>query len=309
MPFVIQDLQFFIPLNVLEREIQGGKSASTIFANDTTGFSTLKGSKGETEKNLFSLFPLPPCSPALVFIFCILLNFVFAQTTDNAIALASSHPSFAGGLNDRPGWTATAYNTKNYYGIWRVQFYDADGNSLGWADVNLEKQKVYTWETHFDLSDGQYAEAEEALLNFARHDQTVIDMIGNIDESNGIWIGFDAWRELWIVSVDRWPNSVELNIRSRSTNSHSLENLYLEKVLVQDIMSYEDWQSASSSQAVEIAFQTPEIAAAVRGKDWSTYAERLEGNIWKIHFMSGDQQIAEADVNVDDNSILGFSVQ
>ncbi len=244
-----------------------------------------------------------------LFTFSFSLSPVVAQTTDDAINLAASHSSFAKGLADRPGWTAVAYDTQNYYGIWRVQFYDAENNALGWSDINLEQQKVYAWETNFDIIEGQYAEAEEALLNFARQDPQVIEMIGNIDESNGVYIGFDAWREVWIMSIDRWPNSVELNIRSRNGTSRSLENLYLDKVLAQEIMSYEDWQNASSSQAIDIAFSAPEIAAAVRGKDWTTYAERLESNTWKIHFMSGEEQIAEADVNVDEGSLLGFNVQ
>ncbi len=265
--------------------------------------------QGGKEARFFSSSPLLLFSLSFFITVCSLLSFVTAQTTDDAINLAASHSSFAGGLADRPGWTAVAYDTKNYYGIWRVQFYDADSNSLGWADVNLEQQKVYAWETNFDIIEGQYAEAEEALLNFARQDPKVIEMIGNIDESNGVYVGFDAWREVWILAVDRHPNSIELNIRSRNATPRSLENLYLDKVLAQDIMSYEDWQNASSSQAVDIAFRTPEIAAAVRGKEWTTYAERLESNTWKIHFMSGEEQIAEADVNLDDGSLLGFNIQ
>jgi hypothetical protein len=57
--------------------------------------------------------------------FYFLLSTAFAQTTDDAINLAATHSSFAKGLEDRPGWSAVAYDTKNYYGIWRVQFYDA----------------------------------------------------------------------------------------------------------------------------------------------------------------------------------------
>jgi hypothetical protein len=257
------------------------------------------------EKSSFLLSPSSFLLALSLFTFHFSL-FTLAQTTEDAISLAATHSSFAKGLEDRPGWTAVAYDTKNYYGIWRVQFYDAEGNSLGWSDVNLEKQQVYAWETNFDITESQYAEAEEALLNFARQDPKVIDMIGNIDERNGVWIGFDAWREVWIVSVDRWPNSVELNIRSSSNTPRSLENLYLAKAIVQDIMSYEDWQSATTSHAVDIAFNTPEIAAAVRGKSWSTFAERLEGNTWRIHFMEGESQLAEADINVDDGSVIAF---
>lgn len=240
----------------------------------------------------------------------LLLTFSVAQTADDVINLAASHSAFARALADRPGWTARTYNTKNDYGIWRVEFQDAEGNYLGYSDVNPEKQLVYAWQTEFDLLDGQYAEAEEALLNFARQDPTVISMIGNIDERNGQWFGFDAWRNVWVLYIDRWPNaSVELNFRSSSTTPRSLENLYLEKVLVQDVMSYDDWHSASASQAVQIAFTAPEIAAAVRDQTWTTHTEHIEGNTWKIHFMSGETELAEADVDVNEGSLLRFTIQ
>ena len=138
--------------------------------------------KGERGKNQFFLTPLLPCYPAILLLLFTLLSFTFAQTPQDAINLAGAHSSFAKGLADRPGWTAVAYDTKNFYSIWRVQFYDAEGNDLGWSDVNLEKQKIYAWETNFDVTESEYSQAEEALLNFARQDPEVIEMIGNIDE-------------------------------------------------------------------------------------------------------------------------------
>jgi hypothetical protein len=279
-----------------------------IFSSNEKGKG--KGEKGKGKRNQKSFHSSLITHHFLLFTFYFLLStLVIAQTPQDAINLAAAHSSFANGLADRPGWTAVAYDTKNLYGIWRVQFYDAEGNDLGWSDISLEKQKVYAWETNFDITESEYAQAEEALLNFAKQDPTVLEMIGNIDERNNMWVGYDGWRETWIMFIDRWPNSVELNIRSRSATPRSLDNLYLAKAYAQDIMSYDDWQSASSSQAVEIAFSTPEIAAAVRGKDWTTSIERLEGNAWKVRFISGDAQLAEADVNMDGGSVMRFNLE
>jgi hypothetical protein len=238
----------------------------------------------------------------------LLLSFSLAQSPQDAINLASSHAAFVKGLEDRPGWSANAYDAKSRYGVWRVEFYDADGNGIGWADVNVEQQRVYAWEAAFDVIESQYAEAEQVLIDFLRNDETSQKIIGSVDDVYGWWVGYDSWREIWMVHLDRGADSLDLTVRSRSAQPKSFKSLYLEKVYVANIMSYDDWQNANSSQVVALAFENPEVAAAVRGKDWTTQAERLEGDAWKVRFLSGEQVIVEADVNITDGSVANIAV-
>ena len=112
--------------------------------------------KGKGKRNQKSFHSSLITHHFLLFTFYFLLStLVIAQSPQDAINLAAAHSSFANGLADRPGWTAVAYDTKNLYGIWRVQFYDAEGNDLGWSDISLEKQKVYAWETNFDITESE----------------------------------------------------------------------------------------------------------------------------------------------------------
>jgi hypothetical protein len=242
---------------------------------------------------------------------CILIVFslTYAQSPQDAINLASGHPAFAKALADRPGWTANAYDTKSRYGIWRVEFYDADGNGMGWADVNLEQQRLYAWDAAFDVIEGQYAEAEQTLIDFLRNDETSQKLVGSVDDVYGWWVGYDSWREVWMVHLDRGADSLDLTLRSRSAQPKSFESLYLEKVYVANIMSYDDWQNANGSQVIALAFENPEVAAAVRGVDWTTSTERLEGDAWKVRFLSGEQVLVEADVNVAEGSVANIAVK
>jgi hypothetical protein len=263
--------------------------------------------KGERLKIFSFLFPTHSLKLCTLFSF-LLLSCTIAQSTQDAINLASSHASFAKGLADRPGWTANAYNTKSRYGIWRVEFYDADGNGIGWADVNLEQQRLYAWDAAFDVIESQYAEAEQVLIDFLRNDKTSQKLVGSVDDVYGWWVGYDGWREVWMVHLDRGADSLDLTLRSRSSQPKSFKSLYLEKVYVANIMSYDDWQHANSSQVVALAFENPEVAAAVRGVDWTTSTEQLEGDAWKVRFLSGEQIIVEADVNLADGSVANIAV-
>jgi hypothetical protein len=231
-----------------------------------------------------------------------------AQSPQDAINLAASHPAFVKGLADRPGWSANAYDSESRYGIWRVEFYDADGNGLGWADVNVEQQRLYAWDAAFDVIESQYAEAEQILIDFLRNDETSQKLIGSVDDVYGWWVGYDSWREVWMVHLDRGADSLDLTLRSRSSQPKSFESLYLEKVYVANIMSYDDWHNANGSEVVALAFENPDVAAAVRGMDWTTSTERLEGDAWKVRFLSGEEVIVEADVNVADGSIANINV-
>lgn len=247
-------------------------------------------------------------SPLLFSLSVLFFSLATAQSPQDAINLASGHPAFAKALEDRPGWSANAYDTKSRYGIWRVEFYDADGNGMGWADVNVEQQRLYAWDAAFDVIESQYAEAEQLLKDFLRSDETAQQLIGSVDDAYGYWVGYDGWREVWMMHIDRGADSLDLTIGSRSSQPKSFESLYLEKVYVANIMSYGDWQNANGSEVVALAFENPEVAAAVRGMDWTTSAERLEGDAWKVRFLSGEQVIVEADVNIADGSVVNIAV-
>jgi hypothetical protein len=272
--------------------------------------SANKNIEGRRKKGEIFFSPTSYLLSSFLLCLCVsvVLSLAIAQSPQDAINLASSHPAFAKALADRPGWMANAYDTKSRYGIWRVEFYDADGNGMGWADVNVEQQRLYAWDAAFDVIESQYAEAEEMLIDFLRNDETSQKLIGSVDDSYSWWVGYDSWREVWMVHLDRGADSLDLTVRSRSAQPKSFESLYLEKVYVANIMSYDDWQNANGSQVVALAFENPEVAAAVRGVDWTTSTERLEGDAWKVRFLSGEQVIVEADVNIADGSVANIAV-
>jgi hypothetical protein len=229
-------------------------------------------------------------------------------TPQDAIALAAAHPAFADGLAARSDWTAAAYDTQNPYGIWRVQFWNADGEDLGWADVSLERGQVYSWESYLGLTDDQYAPAEEVIRAFLVNSPEVMELVGSLDEV-GIYVDYDPWGQHWGAYIDLWPNSLYVTLASRSDNPFSLDDLQVVQIYFPDVLSYDEWYSGQESKAIAAAFAQPEIAAAVRHyTGWTAAGERGNDGVWVVNFALGEQPLASATVLIETQQVLDFSV-
>jgi hypothetical protein len=229
-------------------------------------------------------------------------------TEQDAIALAAESDAFAIGLEAHEGWTAAAYNTRNAYNIWRVQFWNANGEDLGWADVSPERGRVYSWESYTGASEGQKAQATPILQDFIAHEPQILELIDS-PEQYDIYVDYDSWGGFWGVYIARGADSiyavVDFEDDFEFTNPR-LVRIYFE------VMSYDEWVAANEDLATSKAFEQAEIAAAVNGVEgWESYVERVESaeNLWKVSFMLGDQTLAQATVDLDASAIVEYQVE
>ncbi len=237
-------------------------------------------------------------------------------TAQDAINLVTGHPAFAG-LASQEGWSAAAYDTENAYGIWRVQFWDADGEDLGWADVSIERSKVYSWESYIGLPEDQYGPAETTIRAALLNDADVMELIDarlaeatdiTFDELD-VYVDFQAWSQRWSAYVDMWPNSLYITLISQTDNPRSLDSLRVDQIYFDGVVSYQEWYDAEKAQATTIAFGQAEIAAALRGVNgWTAEGDLGDDGIWYLNFMLGDQWLASASVVVETAQVLEFSV-
>ncbi|HEX2619782.1 MAG TPA: hypothetical protein VHL11_06535 [Phototrophicaceae bacterium] len=223
---------------------------------------------------------------------------------DAAIVLAAGHTAFASGLSAHPGWTAAAYNTKNTYGIWRVQFWDVNGEDLGWADVNPVKARVYSWESHVGVTDAQKIAAEPALRSVVATAPEVLELMENPSQYE-MYVDYNSWAKAWGVYIANGADSlyvlVQFDDDTALTNPKVL-GIYFE------LMSYDEWFSSNKDLATATAFDQPEIAAAVRDvAGWQSEVER-SGDLWTVYFKAEDQVLAQATVNLDSGKVVDFKV-
>ena len=238
-----------------------------------------------------------------------LATVVLAQSYEadlrRAIDVAARQPMFAAALPQYPGWTASGYDAQDRYGTWRVEFAAAGGAPIGWAQVQLAAERVLSWEGMFGLEGEAYAVAEAALLDFLRHDPEFVAFAGDVDERDWVWVGYEDWRDTWIVQLERGPESLTVILRSEHAWARSLEDLRIVQIQVPSVVSVEDWRSRRGADAVALAFADPRVAAAVRGVDgWTTEVEALDRSVWRVRFMAGGAVVAEVDVDLRERLVV-----
>ncbi len=239
----------------------------------------------------------------------------FAQDTyrpEDAIAFVASLPDFAQGLEATEGWTAQAYNTRNGYGIWRVTFWNADGEEVGIADVSLERNRVYSAETYFYPSESIMQGAQDTIVEFVRNQPEVQELLDN-PWDHDMYLDFNPWvfDGAWSVWIDNGSDPLYALVRPDNSSTFSTDNLQLIRVGFGNIMSWEDWRSANTSSAASIAFSQEEIASRMRDlPGWTSHAEPIDGGVdgvWWVGFYSGDFLAADAMINLVTGELLSYT--
>ena len=232
----------------------------------------------------------------------LVLSLALAQTTaDKVTQLAAQHPAFASVLAAREGYTSAAYNTQNAYGIWRVQFWEAEGAFIGWIDVEPEREKVYAWHYDVGVTDLEQSEAQAVIFELLKNHGDFINLVGDF-AANELKVNYNQGQAFWIARVDRGPDTVAVTLRPEQARVRSLDNLQIETIYFPNTISFEDWRSGNEASIVALAFRHGDIAKALRGnKNWTSAVEMLGDALWRVNFQEGDKLLASATVDLEQN--------
>jgi hypothetical protein len=230
-------------------------------------------------------------------------------SADAAIALAAAHPAFVNVLGGRAGWTAGAFDSGNSSGIWRVQFWAADGEEIGYADVSVTKGRVFSWESTIGVTDEQKAEVRDKLMNFIAKDPTVRELVGN-PTNYEIWLDYNGWIDMWFVYIGKGGvESLYVGVNNNSPDPLDMRKLTMGPIYFPEIPKYKEWEDAQKAQAVSLAFAKPEVAAALRGHDgWQTETERTGDTTWRVTFKSTERVVAVATVDLGTGQVVELTI-
>lgn len=220
-----------------------------------------------------------------------------------AVEIAANSYPFALGLENYPGYTAAAYDPGTRYQQWRVTFWDADGEALGWANVSESTREVTFYDAHFYPSSAQEQDAYEVVPAFLNTTPEIQSTIGSVDDYD-YWIGYDAWLFAWTIWINDGIDSLYGIIKfGENGMPWEFDDPQLIALVPGSVMEYEEWYESNENQAIALAYQLPEISSVLRGvNDWFGRAWPEPGTsnqFWRVEFATEDSLLATAIVDIE----------
>lgn len=223
-----------------------------------------------------------------------------------AIDLAAKHPAIAPVLAARPEWRAMAYDTESVFKVWRVQFWDKDWRGIGWADVSVERGKVYK----IELSEGPEPDdatrkaAETVLIPFLRAQTELVQLMGG--ETWESYTEYNAYERLWRVTFYKAADAVQGAVRFNDAAPFSFREPELVEISFPWLAPFGAWFVAQQQKAISIAFVDSRVAEAVRGVDgWKAESLPAEGSQWVVVFKVGDRTLIQALIDLTTGKVIG----
>lgn len=239
------------------------------------------------------------------------LNFSSAQsnfTDEEVIAMVANSPQFASALQTvseyADGWNAVTFNTKNAYGIWRVYFTSSDGESIGWADMNPELGRIYSWDVNISATDAQKEAVIPILKDYLSSHPDILELLDN-PASYEYYVDYDGWNDHWGVYIAAGEYALWVTVQFEDGYSPAnITNPHLTGIYFPDLPDYDQWLQDTQAKAVNIAFANSQVGLALRGRTWTTASERLEGDMWRVAFLVDDAVIIVATVDIETGDVL-----
>lgn len=229
-------------------------------------------------------------------------------TDEEVIAMVAQSPQFADVLAEVEsyvgGWTAVTFNTKNAYGIWRVYFVTINGDEIGFADMNPELGRIYSWDIYIGATDAQKETAMPILKDYLSNHPDILELLENPAQYD-FYVDYEGWANRWGVYISAGEYALWVTVQFEDGYSPTdLNNPHLTGIYFPDLPDYDQWLQDTQSQAVNIAFASSEVGSALRGRTWTTVTERVEGDIWRVAFLVDEAVVITAMVDIQTGEIL-----
>lgn len=229
-------------------------------------------------------------------------------TEEDAIALALTLPECRDTIGHQEGWYALAYDTQNAYGIWRVEFYNSDDEDMGYAHVSPRDERIYDGRCLFSASEEQIEAARPALEEFLHNHEQILALIPYVEELT-FYIDYDVWNDWWGVYIANEENSLYVTVKFAEATPLALEEPELLGIFFPEVKTYGEWFEASSQRAIIVAFIDRRIGDRLANLNgWTTIAEHLGQQIWRIDFWLQAEWLASAVVDLNAQAVVEVSV-
>jgi hypothetical protein len=165
---------------------------------------------------------------------------------------------------------------------------------LAWAEVDMNSQAVTDYYAPAYLSPEEEARQQAAVEAVVLADAEMLALLGDPDDWDQ-YIEYDPWEGLWYVyfekGLDAWAAEVEYT---------EADNVDILRLFDPYQLTEEEAREAARNQAIEIAYEADGVWDALDGyDDWTAYVTLVEEPRWAVSFVSGDQELFYALVDVE----------
>ncbi len=207
-------------------------------------------------------------------------------------------------------WLA-GYNDYNanawieYDDVWKIEFYDESWDEwLGYALIDSKTGEIIEAFVPLplpqDVFERQQARIEVLLFDDPEINALIVDRL--LWE---YWFDYNRYDQVWEAyfyrGVAAWTIVMSFD---EEIGGFSIEEIYDPNELDEEAAIAD-----SRDQAIELAYNANGIDAALDGfDDWQTYVENQGGAVWSVTFVSGDEELFYALVDIASEQILESAV-
>ena len=212
------------------------------------------------------------------------------------IKLIAAHPDAVAYLADYPGWTAEAWQEDDEDdAVWGADFFDAEGEWIGYGQVNLQSAEVLDLYAPRGLTPEEFQIGQAAVEKLVLNDAEVLALLGDpADWERGS--DYDRFEERWNVWFDRGLESwLAVVWQDEDTGKYHIEEIL-------DPMAFDaaQAQEAARNQAIELAYSAAGVDEALDGVDnWRAYAENQGGSTWSVSFAADGKELFYTLVDIE----------
>lgn len=225
------------------------------------------------------------------------------QATDDAdqiIEQVAESQYFAAWLDENPGWQAFAETDEG--ASWFVEFYidnDDEEEFLGFAYLNVEQGVLGEWAITRPLSAAEFEKGQAEVVALLDSDPEIEVLLGDNPASWDRRVDYESIEGAWRARYTRGIEHIEIYFFEEDGD------LVIGDMFMEGFLDEETGQQVARDLAIEIAFDTTEADERLDGiDDWTALAEPQPDGLWTVSFVSGDDSLLFAVVDVENEELV-----
>jgi hypothetical protein len=186
-------------------------------------------------------------------------------------------------------------------GIWYVEFYDEPWEEwLGYANINETTLEIIESYAPKPLSPDVYQAQLDVLRTYVLNDAEVLAWLNNVPDLWDVYPDYNRWDQRWELGFYRGIQGV----RVLATVDED-DNVWISDIIDPNVLDEATARQEARDAAIALAYTAEGVDDALNGyDDWTTYVEQQGDTVWSVSFVSGEDALFFALVDLEREEVL-----